>query len=364
MSRLFQKNDPHFSSGPTKKPYKISFINDAFCQNQNILGRSHRSDFWLERIQELMQEIRAKLNIPKDYKLALIAGSATGAMEALLWNLIGHKTVDIFSCDPFSEIWRHDIINELKIKKYNDYQEKPGISPPFHRYNPNHDCVFAYASTPSCTQVPDLNWIPDTRKGLTICDATAAAFGYDLDWKKLDATGFSFQKALGGEAGMGVIVLSKKAQKRLETFTAKDRPIPRLFNIKKYEKVFEGHVINTPSLLGLEDVKRCLHLLPDDYAKRVKDNFLVVKKWVNARKDLKFLAREMKTTSYIAPCIVVKSFSKFEDYVEIAKVLEKKGIAYDIVGHTAVPPCFRFWCGPFVKKEDLEKVVEVLDGLL
>ncbi|USO02775.1 MAG: phosphoserine aminotransferase [Alphaproteobacteria bacterium] len=364
MKFLRQKKSLYFSSGPTKKPYAISLFNNIFYQSRETFGRSHRSSYWSDRTKEIVADIRKKLHIPEDYKVALVAGSATGAMEMLLWNLIGHKTVDIFSCDAYSGIWRDDIITQLKIKTYNDYSEKPGFSPDYKKYNPNHDCTFCYVYTANGVQVPDLNWIPSTRKGLTICDATTGVFCYDIDWKKLDATGFSFQKGLGAEAGIGMIVLSKRAQKRLENFVPKDRPMPYLFDLRKHTKVFDAHVINTQSTMVLEDLKRSLDALPDDYADRVTRNFQIIRKWVAARKELKFLSQDMKTTSRAAPCVTVKHFSTRDDYLVVSKLLEKKGLVYDIIGNHFAPPCFRFWCGPHIEKEELERLTQILDDAL
>jgi phosphoserine aminotransferase len=263
---FFKKIDPHFGAGPCKKNFKIDFFNDDFYKNQDILGRGHRSHFWTNRIQNLQQLIKKTLNIPQDYCFAFTAAGTTGAMEMLLWNLLGPRPIDIFTGDPFGDLWRHDIINELKIKEYYDHRVSPGECPPYSLYNNNHDAVFVYAGTPAGTQVPHLDWISHHRKGLTICDAASSAFAFNLDWSKLDATAFSFQKALGSEAGIGAIVLSPRAYERLKSFTPEQRATPRTLRLKSHGKVldnlFDGYVINTPSLLVFEDIRRSLETFP------------------------------------------------------------------------------------------------------
>jgi phosphoserine aminotransferase len=360
--------DPHFGSGPCKKAFQFSWFMDDFYKNQDIMGRGHRSSFWIKRIQKLQAMIVKKLHIPHDYRFAFISAGTTGAMECLLWNLLGERTVDIFTGDPFGDIWRHDIINELKLTKYNDYKVAPGFLPPLEKYNPKHDSVFVYAGTPSGTQVPNLDWISEEREGLTICDAASAAFAFNLDWKKLDATAFAFQKALGSEAALGAIVLSPRAYKRLQEFTPENRATPRLFRLKPQgkilENIFNGYLINTPSLLAFEDIRRSLEVFPDDFEPLVHRNFNVVKAFVDAHPNLSFFAKGEAYISHIAPTIICDKFKMRDDYMRVVHTMEQKHWAYDINGHDLVEPCFRFWCGPNINDTDLQKMLERLGSVI
>lgn len=361
---FFKKIDPHFGAGPCKKNFKISFNNDDFYKNQDVLGRGHRSKFWLNRIQELQHFIMSRLNVPQDYRLAFTAAGTTGAMEILLWNLLGERPVDIFTGDPFGEVWRHDIINELKIKKHNDYKVIPGECPPYSRYNKDNDAVFVYAGTPAGTQVPNLDWIPHERNGLTLCDAASGAFAFNLDWSKLDATAFSFQKALGSEAGIGAIILSPRAYERLQSFTPEHRPTPRLLRLKPNGKVldniFNGYVINTPSLLVFEDIRRSLENFPQNYEERTLENFKIIQDWVESSPYFSFLAKDLSYTSRIAPTILCNKFTTRAEYMAVVQMLEEKKLAYDINGHDSVEPCFRIWCGPSIEKSDLEQLTTLI----
>lgn len=366
--RFFCKNiDPHFGSGPCKKVFKFSLFNDYFYRIQDTFGRGHRGEYWVKHLKDIILEVRKTLNVPHDYKFSFIAGSCTGAMECLMWNLLGPKTVDIFSYDTFGSFWRYDIMNELKLKNIRDFHTMNGDVPDLSQYDGNNDAVFVYNGTPDGLQVPDLNWIPKDRTGLTLCDASSAVFALNMDWSKLDATAFSFQKSLGSEAGLGAIVLSPKAYKRLQEYTP-EWPIPRIFRLKAkglvLDKIFDGFIINTPSLLTLEDISRSIKHFPKNFEEVTKRNFKVLQDWVHSRTDIHFLATDPKTVSQISPCITIDKFLSRQDYIHLTKTLEKKKLAYDINGHDLAPPCLRIWCGPNVNECDLKKLVKVLDQYL
>ena len=252
---------------------KASWL-EIYQLSNAILGRSHRSKVALERINEVILRIRRILNIPSDYHIGIVPASDTGAIEMLLWNLLGEKPVDVLAWESFGNDWVKDIVNQLKIKNVRVLDAEYGEIADLSKVDFNNDVVFTWNGTTSGVCVPNANWIINDRKGLTICDATSAVFSMDLPWNKLDATTFSWQKVLGGEAQHGVIILSPKVLKRLESFRPV-RPIPKIFQLMNKssvnKKLFLGNTINTPSMLCIEDVLNALIWIEKNW--RTKNNY-------------------------------------------------------------------------------------------
>src|SRR6266705_4503887 len=245
-------NVPHFSSGPcAKRPgWSLSVLTDA------VLGRSHRSKIGRAKLKRAIDLTREVLEVPADYRIGIVPASDTGAVEMALWSLLGARPVTTIAWESFGEGWVSDIVKELKLKDVTKLHAGYGDLPDLSKADPASDIVFTWNGTTSGVRVPNADWISATREGLTICDATSAAFAQPLDWQKLDVVTFSWQKALGGEAAHGMLILSPRAVERLESYTP-PRPLPKIFRLTKGGKVnrgiFEGETINTPSMLAVED---------------------------------------------------------------------------------------------------------------
>ncbi len=366
---LAKPNNPRFSSGPTTKHPEWSIEK----LNLESLGRSHRSKFSLSRIQELTQRTRDILNIPDDYLVAITPGSCTGAIEMAMWNLLGQRPVDIFSWGVFGNLWVRDIVEELKLPDIHLHQAEDGYLPDLNFYNPDHDCVLTWNETTTGVCVPNGDWIPENRKGLVICDATSAAFAIDLDWSKLDATAFSWQKCLGGEAGHGMIVLSPRAVERLESYTP-HWPIPRLFRIKKDGKVikvtFDGMTISTTSLLCIEDTLDALVWIQQNgglsaMIQRSQKNFQAVEKWVSERSWVDFTGQDTKTRSTTSICLDLLDIppeSRRDLIHQIRDYLADETVAFDIAGHKYASPNLRIWGGPMVETEDIQRLLPWIEA--
>ncbi|MBY0280656.1 MAG: phosphoserine transaminase [Alphaproteobacteria bacterium] len=364
-------NCPNFGSGPTKKHpgWHIEELSNA------LVGRSHRSIQGKERLRQVIDLTRSVLGVPKDYRIGILPGSATCAVECALWSLLGARNVDVMSFDVFGKVWLIDILEELKLENARSLGADFGDLPDLKAYNPDRDLVFTWNGTTSGTCIPNGDWIPENRKGLTICDATSAAFCVELPWEKLDVTAYSWQKGLGGEAAHGILILSPRAVERLESYTP-TWPIPRLFRLtykgKLIENIFKGDTINTPSMLCVED---CLHALTwaesigglSALVKRCKDNFGVIKKWVERTSWVEFMASSDLVTSPVSVCLVLPSLKDKEekssrDFLQsMATLLRQQAVAFDFVNHAYSPPSLRVWCGPTVEKADLEAFLPWLD---
>jgi phosphoserine aminotransferase len=360
-----------------EKPFCMNFSSGPCAKRRGwrpptgkFVGRSHRSVDGLTFIQDIIRLQKKILNIPEDYFLGIVAGSSTGAVETLLWSLLGERGVDILVQCVFGSHWAHDVTKELKISDVNlikaDFPSMVDVT----RVNFDRDVVFCISSTTSGISFPDLNWIKDYRSGLTICDAASAAFALDFDWRKLDATAFSWQKGLGGEAGFGSIVLSPRAISRLESHKP-DRAIPRIFRIAENRvvnyAVFDGYCINTPSMLCLEDFYENL-MWADEFGgikaltQKVQRNNEVVEKWISEQNTFKFLVDEKHRAQHIACFSVVSdsysSMSESDRWIflkKIVKFCENEAVGFDFLGHTATKPHLRVWCGPTIEAGDLEK---------
>jgi phosphoserine aminotransferase len=364
---------PFFSSGPCAK--RPGWTPEAL--NGALLGRSHRSKPGKAKLKDAIDRTKALLGIPADYRVGIVPASDTGAVEMALWSMLGPRPVDCFAWESFGEDWVTDTIKQLKIKDSRVIKADYGALPDLAQADPKHDVVFLWNGTTSGVRVPDADWISDNRDGLTICDATSAAFAMDLPWRKLDVVTFSWQKVLGGEAAHGMLVLSPHAVARLESYTP-PWPLPKIFRMTKGGKIvdgiFEGETINTPSMLALEDYLDALTWAEGlgglkALIARSQDNLGVLDRWVRKSDWAAFLASEQCSRSNTSVCLKIVDpwFKGLGDETQadaakkIASLLEKEGVAYDVAGYRSAPPGLRIWCGATVDKSDLEALTPWLD---
>ena len=362
-----------FSSGPcAKRPgWTPQILSEA------ALGRSHRGKLGKGKLKLAIDLTREVLGVPSDYRIGITPGSDTGAVEMALWSLLGARGVDVLAWESFGEGWVNDIMKELKIKDARTLKAPYGELPDLAQVNFDHDVVFTWNGTTSGVRVPDGNWIAADRKGLTICDATSAAFAQDLDWPKLDVATFSWQKALGGEAAHGVIILSPRAAERLQTYTP-PWPMPKVFRLTKggklIEGIFAGETINTPSMLCVEDYLDAL-----EWAKslgglkaliaRADANANVIANWVERTPWVDFLAKLPETRSNTSVCLKVvdptvlalSSEGQAAFAKGLASRLEAEKVAYDIACYRDAPPGLRIWCGATIEAADVEALTHWLD---
>ena len=364
---------PHFSSGPcAKRPgWSLQVLTDA------VLGRSHRSKAGKAKLQRSLDLTREVLEVPADYRVGLVPASDTGAVEAALWSMLGPRPVTMLAWESFGEGWVADVTKELKLKDVTVLKAPYGELPDLSKVDPNSDVVFTWNGTTSGVRVQNADWIAADRKGITICDATSAAFAQPLDWRKLDVVTFSWQKALGGEAAHGMIILSPRAVTRLESYNP-TWPVPKIFRLSKDGKFnadpFEGGSINTPSMLCVEDYIDTL-----TWAKsigglkalmaRADANGKTIADWVARTPWIEYVARVPATRSNTSVCLKVVdpavlklSADAQAKFVKgISAALEKEGVAYDIDAYRAAPSGLRIWCGSTVECADLEALTLWLD---
>ena len=363
---------PLFSSGPCAK--RPGWTPDNL--NEAVLGRSHRSKPGKTRLKQAIDQTRAVLEIPADYLVGIVPGSDTGAVEMALWSLLGPRPVQLLAFESFGKDWVTDVVKQLKIDAQvldAPYGQLPDLS----KVRPDADLVFTWNGTTSGVRVPDGAFIAGDRQGLTICDATSACFAQTLDWPKLDVVTFSWQKALGGEAAHGMLVLSPRAVERLESHTPA-WPMPKLFRMTKGGKlsldIFEGATINTPSMLCVEDWLDTLKWARgigglSALRARADANLKVLSDWVSRTPWIDFLAETAATRSNTSVCLKVvdptvtalppdgqAAFAK-----KLADLLEKEGAALDIGGYRDAPPGLRIWCGATVDEDDLHALIPWLD---
>jgi len=359
---------PHFSSGPCAKPPGWS---PALLDTRS-LGRSHRSAWGKTRLSEAIERTHALLELPADYRLGIVPASDTGAVEMALWSLLGPRPVTILAWESFGRGWVTDVVKQLKIGaevRSADYGKLPDLS----GIDPASDLVFTWNGTTSGVRVPNGDWIADDRTGLTICDATSAAFSQDIDWAKIDVGTFSWQKALGGEGGHGMIVLSPRAVERLEREPA-GRPLPKIFRLTKggslIDGVFKGETINTPSMLAVED-----WLVALDWAERTGGlaaliaradaSSAALDRWVQSAPWIEHLAREPAIRSNTSVCLQFADRSDSDvnqrRQKAMVKLLEAEDAAYDIGAYRDAPPGLRIWCGATVETSDIEALGPWLD---
>ena len=364
---------PFFSSGPCAK--RPGWTPDAL--SGALLGRSHRSKPGKAKLKDAIDRTKTLLGIPGDYRVGIVPASDTGAVEMALWSLLGPRPVDCFAWESFGEDWVTDTIKQLKIKDSRVIKAEYGALPDLKLADPKHDIVFLWNGTTSGVRVPDADWISQDREGLTICDATSAAFAMDLPWHKLDVATFSWQKVLGGEAAHGMLVLSPRAVARLESYTP-PWPLPKIFRMTKSGKlvdgIFEGETINTPSMLALEDYLDALTWAEgigglNALIRRSQDNLGVLDRWVRECGWADFLAKEQGSRSNTSVCLKIVdpwfkdlgSDAQAEAAKKVATLLENEGVAYDTAAYRSAPPGLRIWCGATVDKSDLEALTPWLD---
>jgi phosphoserine aminotransferase len=364
---------PHFSSGPcAKRPgWNPQALADA------VLGRSHRSKAGKAKLKRAIDLTREVLQVPAAYRIGIVPASDTGAVEMALWSLLGPQPVTMLAWESFGEGWVTDIAKELKLKDATVRRAAYGDLPDLSNIDPNHDIIFTWNGTTSGVRLPNADWIASERGGLAICDATSAAFAQRLDWPKLDVVTFSWQKALGGEAAHGMLILSPRAVARLESYTS-PWPVPKIFRMTKggklVEGIFAGETINTPSMLCVEDYLDALEWaksiggLPALYA-RANANAGVIAEWVARTPWIEFLARDPSLRSNTSVCLKVvdPAVSRLPADAQaafvkgLAAALEKEGVAYDIDAYRDAPPGLRIWCGSTVEKRDVEALTLWLD---
>jgi len=365
--------NPNFSSGPcAKRPgWELSVLKDT------PIGRSHRSKECKEKLNQAIVKSKQVLKLPDSYSLAIMTGSNTGALEAAMWSLLGCKGVDVLAWENFGKDWVIDVLEQLKIENVNSYVSDYGKLPDLGKVNFKNDVIFTWNGTTAGVRVPDAKWIPDDREGLTICDATSGIFAMDIDFNKLDAISWSWQKVLGGEAAHGMLALSPRALKRLETYTPK-WPIPKLFRLANKKKlikgIFEGATINTPSMICVEDVLDSLNWVESvggtgELIKISNENLKIVEDWVNNSDWAKFMCDDKKTRSSTSFTLLIKDewFNKFSEEEQrnvikkIVSTLDKEGVAKDIIGYPKAPPSLRLWGGATVQNNDMKALLPWLD---
>ena len=366
---ITKPNNPNFSSGPCAKRPGWGIQN----LKTDSLGRSHRAKLPKQRLAEVINLSKELLKIPNDYKVGIIAGSDTGAIEAAMWSLLGKRGVEALAWESFGSDWVKDIKEQLKIKNLIIHQSDYGDLPDFQKINFDNDIVFNYNGTTSGVCLPNVDWIPDNRAGLTICDATSAVFAMEMDWYKLDVTTWSWQKVLGGEAAHGMIALSPRALERLSEYQP-TWPIPKIFrlanNKKVIEGIFKGETINTPSMLCVEDAIDALNWIKSiggskGSIDKSKSNLQVVKTWVESKEWIDFLAKDSATLSSTSICLKITDpwFLKLPEdqqqlkIKEINSLLDKEQVAFDINAYRTAPPGFRIWGGATVESLDIETLL-------
>ena len=362
-------NNPNFSSGPCAKRPGWNIQN----LKTDSLGRSHRAKLPKQRLAEVISLSKETLNLPSDYKVGIIAGSDTGAIESAMWSLLGKTGVETLVWESFGNDWAKDIKEQLKIKNLSIHKAAYGELPDFQKINFDNDIVFNWNGTTSGVCLPNGDWIPDNRKGLTICDATSAVFAMDMDWHKLDVITWSWQKVLGGEAAHGMIALSPKALERLSEYQP-TWPIPKIFrlanNMKVIEGIFKGETINTPSMLCVEDAIDALNWIQSiggskGSIDKSQSNLQVVKTWVESKDWIDFLAKDSSTLSSTSICLKITDLWFLElpedqqqlKIKEINSLLDKEQVAFDINAYRTAPPGFRIWGGATVESSDIETLL-------
>ncbi|TYC52051.1 phosphoserine transaminase [Rhodobacterales bacterium] len=378
MSELNAKPDvrpanPNFSSGPcAKRPgWSLDQLADA------PLGRSHRAKPGKAKLAEAIDLTRKVLKVPDDYRIGIVPASDTGAVEMALWSLLGARGVDMLAWESFGSGWVTDVVKQLKLDNARILEAPYGALPDLSKVDFSNDVVFTWNGTTSGVRVPDGDWIPADREGLTICDATSAAFAQDLAFDKLDVVTFSWQKVLGGEAAHGVLILSPRAVERLESYTPA-WPLPKIFRLTKggklIEGIFKGETINTPSMLCVEDYIDALKWADglgglDGLRARADANLKALADWVEANGWIDFLANDPATRSNTSVCLKVvdpdvlaldgdrqAAFAK-----ALVSVLDAEGIAHDIGAYRDAPSGLRIWAGATVETSDLKALTAWLD---
>lgn len=367
---------PWFSSGPCAKRPGWS----AASLDTALVGRAHRSAAGKARLALALQRTREVLEIPADYRLAIVPGSDTGAIELALWSLLGARGVDVLAWDSFGQEWMTDIVEALRLLDVRRHEAPFGSLPDLRRVDCSRDVVFVWNGTSSGVRVPHADWIDDDRAGLTLCDATSAAFAMRLPWHKLDVTTFSWQKALGGEAAHGMLVLSPRAVERLLSYTP-PWPLPKLFRLTNQgqliDELFVDATLNTPSMLCVEDWLGALNWATteggiDALIARSEHSLSLIADWVSRTPWVEFLAEQPASRSCTSVClkIVAPWFIALPESAQRAAVarmtalLEAEQAAYDIAGYRRAPPGLRIWTGATIDPADVAALLPWLDWAL
>ncbi len=373
MKPVTKPRNPCFGSGPTAK--RPGWSHD--CLAGAIIGRSHRSSVAQEQLRRVIDKSMAILQIPEDYRVGIVPASDTGAYEMAMWSLLGARGVDVLAWESFSTGWLVDVTRELSIEDVRTITADYGDLPDLTKVDCDRDVVFVWNGTTSGVRVVDGSWIPSNRRGLTLCDATSAAFAMPLPWEKLDVATWSWQKVLGGEAQHGMIALSPRAVERLESFQV-DRPLPKIFRMAKngtlIEGIFKGETINTPSMLAVADVLDALSWAEgigglDKLIARSQENLRVIENWLKSSEWADFLAREPATRSSTSICLKIidpgisaTSMAEQKKFVQhMTDSLAKAEVAYDISAYRDAPPGLRVWGGATVETDDIRRLLPWLD---
>src|ERR1700678_1552712 len=361
--------DARFSSGPTKKRpgWNLKALEGA------MLGRSHRSKPGKAKLKEAIDRTRAILGVPADFKIAIVPASDTGAVEMALWSMLGARPVDVFAWESFGEEWVTDAVEQLKIEDCRIHVGRPyGVLPDLSRARRTADILFTQNGTTSGARIPNFDWIPADREGITFNDATSAAFAQPIEWSKCDVVTFSWQKVLGGEAAHGMLILSPRAVARLESYTP-PRPLPKIFRMTKKGRLdlelFEGATINTPSLLAVEDYLDALRWAESiggvaALHARANANTQVLTQWVARTPWVDFLVSDAAIRSNTSVCLKVvdtrvtslPQAGQAEFAKNLSAILEKEGVALDAASYRSAPPGLRIWCGATIEQSDLQSL--------
>jgi phosphoserine aminotransferase len=355
--------DTNFSSGPCAKHpgFNLDALKDA------PLGRSHRSSLGKAKLEESIRKTKEILEIPGDYLVGIVPASDTGAIEMAMWNLLGERPVDVIYFESFGNSWATDILKQLKLEGVTVHSADYGQLPDLGRVNFDHDVVFTWNGTTSGVKIPDGDFIPANRRGLTLCDATSAVFAMEVPWDKLDVVTFSWQKVLGGEAAHGMLVLSPRAVARIESYSPA-WPLPKIFRLKKAGKImteiFEGSTINTPSMLCNEDYLDALKWAESvgglrGLISRSEANLKTVADFVAGHDWIDFLAADPAIRSNTSVCL--KLDLPADKIKALVKLMASEAVAYDIAAYRDAPDGLRIWCGATVEREDLEIMLQWLE---
>jgi phosphoserine aminotransferase len=366
--------DARFSSGPTKKRpgWNLQALEGA------LLGRSHRSKPGKAKLKEAIDRTRSLLGVPAEFKIAIVPASDTGAVEMAMWSMLGARAVDVFAWESFGEEWVTDALEQLKVEDCRIHVGRPyGVLPDLSLARATADIIFTQNGTTSGARIPNFDWIPADRQGITFNDATSGVFAQPIDWSKCDVVTFSWQKVLGGEAAHGMLILSPRAVARLESYRPA-RPLPKIFRMTKKGKLdqelFEGATINTPSLLATEDFLDALKWAQGIggiavLQARANANTNVLAEWVARTPWVDFLVSDPAIRSNTSVCLKVvdarvtalSDVGQAEFAKNLAAILEKEGVALDAASYRSAPPGLRIWCGATIEQSDLQLLTPWLD---
>jgi phosphoserine aminotransferase len=366
--------DARFSSGPTKKRpgWNLQALHGA------LLGRSHRSKPGKAKLKEAIDRTRGLLGVPADFKIAIVPASDTGAVEMAMWSMLGASPIDVFAWESFGEEWVTDAVEQLKLEDCRIHVGRPyGVLPDLSLARKAADIIFTQNGTTSGVRIPNFDWIPADREGITFNDATSGVFAQPIEWSKCDVVTFSWQKVLGGEGGHGMLILSPRAVARLENYKPA-RPLPKIFRMTKKGKLdqelFEGATINTPSLLATEDYIDALKWAEGigglaALQARANANTQVLTDWVARTAWVDFLASDAAIRSNTSVCLKVvdarvtsmPQADQAEFAKKLAAILEERGVALDAASYRSAPPGLRLWCGATIEQSDVQSLTPWLD---